>query len=705
MVVREVCPTEGNLTVAVTSFVGRRREIAQVQRCLAVSRLLTLTGVGGVGKTRLAVEAAGQLHGAFADGTWLVDLATVSESGLVAQTVAAAMGIRDQSPRPAVDQLVAYLADRHALLVLDNCEHLLDACGPLVDRLLRTCRQLRVLATSRETLGIDGEHVAQVPPLSVPETGGEAEGLAPEELKRYEAVRLLMERATAVRPDFAITEHNSAAVGRLCAGLDGVPLAIELAATRLRSFSVEQLVDRLADRFGLLTSGSRAAQPRQRTLRALIDWSHDLCSAAERRLWARLSVFGGGFDLEAAEGVCADAELPREAVLDLLDRLVAQSIVVRTRADGPARFRLLDTIRQYGSERLADSGEQQLLRGRHRDHFVRAARAAGQDWCRPGQEAVLARLRADHANLRAAMDACLAEPAHVESALELCAALRWHWCANGFLSEGRRWLDQALEASTKPGRVRAQALWVAGWVSLVQGDHDVARRRLDEARRLAERTGDRAVAAHAASLLGSVAMFQGRTREAIGRFDEAVVALEETGNTDFVLLTLYQAIAALTHVGEPVRAAATAHRAIALSEQYGEHLGRAYAMGGLGFCMWVVGELDEARRLLLDSLRLQRGFRDALGVAIPIEHLAWVASSKAEFTVAARLLGTVDSVYRGVGTDITAFGPGPVKGHTHCVTVTRTALGRLAFRRAFDEGVQPTVEEAVEYAIQQSTRR
>ncbi|MPY46091.1 AAA family ATPase, partial [Streptomyces phyllanthi] len=380
----------GNLPAALTTFVGRRRDIAEIRRRLGAARLLTLTGVGGVGKTRLALEAAAAARKGFADGVWLVDLAPVRDPSAVAGATATALGVPDLGARPVLDQLTGHLARRRALIVLDNCEHLVDACAELAETLLSGAPELRVLATSRRTLGIAGEHVFTVPPLSVPD----------------EAVELLLDRASAIRPEFRVTGTNRDAVTRLCARLDGLPLAIELAASRLRTLTVEQLADRVEDRFALLTGGSRTARPRQRTLRALIDWSYELCGPAERLLWNRLSVFAGGFDLDAAEGVCSGDGVPRHEVLDLLDRLVAQSVVLTTEHEGTARYRMLETIRQYGRERLAEYGadeERRLLR-RHRDHFLSLAEHLAADWYGPGQEEALARLRTEHGNLRVALE-------------------------------------------------------------------------------------------------------------------------------------------------------------------------------------------------------------------------------------------------------------------------------------------------------------
>jgi predicted ATPase len=466
----------GNLPGSFTSFVGRRRELAEVRSRLEQSRLVTLTGVGGVGKTRLAIEAATLARRGFRDGVWFADLAAVTDPEHVPQAVASALSVPDQSTRPAADQLAAHLAGRELLLVLDNCEHQLDACAPLAEHLLRSAPQLRLLITSREALGLVGEHLVLVPPLRLP-AGGRLPPL--DSLTQYDAITMLRDRAAAVAPGFAITAGNHQAVVRLCTELDGLPLGIELAASRLRTMPIEQLVERLGDRFRLLTGGSRAALPRQRTLRALVDWSFELCSEPERLLWTRASVFAGGFTLAAAEGVCSGDGLEKPAVLDLLAHLVVQSVLLVEDGPGGPRYRMLETIRQYGRDRLDERGETARLRRRHRDHYLGLAEQQAAAWPGPGQEAGLAALRAEHSNLRVALDWSI-RSGDCASAQRLVAALRFHWCADGFLSEGRRWLDQALLLDDTPTSARAQVLWVAAWAALLQGDHTAAAERLTE---------------------------------------------------------------------------------------------------------------------------------------------------------------------------------------------------------------------------------
>ena len=490
-------PGVANLPAALTTFVGRRQDLAEVRGRLGATRLLTLTGVGGVGKTRLALEVAAASAPDFADGVWLVDLAAVRDPALVANATAAALGVPDLGVRPIADQLAAFLTHRTPLIVLDNCEHLVDACAELAHALLSGTPGLSILTTSRRALGIFGEHVFAVPPL------------APDD-----AVELLRDRTRAVRPGFEITDGNRAQVFRLCADLDGLPLAIELAASRLRTLSVDEAVNRLEDRFGLLTSGNRTARPHQQTLRALIDWSHELCAPAERLLWHRLSVFAGDFGLDAVEAVCAGDGIDRSEVLDLLDQLVVQSVVLPTEQNGLPRYRLLETVRQYGRERLAESGEEQRVLRRHHDFYLALAEGIADGWSGPGQWESLTRLCVEHADLRAA----LAHGGDPQATLALVGALRFHWCWGGFIGEGRHWLDRALAAAPEPTPARARALWVAAWVAALQSDHAAAYRWLDEAEGLGERLGDSVVCAHVQNLRGSLALSGGRLDEAVSFF-------------------------------------------------------------------------------------------------------------------------------------------------------------------------------------------
>ena len=406
----------GNLPAELTSFVGRRGEVAEVRRLLSGSRLVTLTGVGGVGKTRLALRAAAGLRRAFGDGVWLVQLDQLRNEALVAQAVTGVLGLHARSGFSPEAALAEYLADRRLLLLLDNCEHLVDAVAKLADQLLRAAPGLRVLATSRESLNIAGETVLPVAPLPAPDPG---QPLTVATLARFPAVGLFAERARQVVPGFTVTEANMAAVAGICHRLEGLPLAIELAAARARVLSAEQIQARLGDRLGLLTRGGRANPTRQQTLRASIGWSYELCSQAERLLWTRLSVFAGGFELDAAEGICADDQLAAGDVLDLLAALADKSVLIAEHGASGVRYRLPETLREFGQERLRESGEYTALRRRHRDWYEQLARQADTSWLSRQTADRVARLFREHANVQAAQDFCQTEPGEAEAGLRI----------------------------------------------------------------------------------------------------------------------------------------------------------------------------------------------------------------------------------------------------------------------------------------------
>ena len=683
----------GHLPVAVSRFVGRRRELAEVRQLLGQSRLVTLTGVGGVGKTRLAVEAAGQLRQAFPDGTWMADLSAVADPSQVAQVVVNALGIVDRSTRPAAEKITAHLADAVALIVLDNCEHLADACAALTDQLLSQTHGVRVLAASRRPLGITGEHLLPVPPLRVP--GPEAATQPASALLVYDAVTMLADRTAALRPGFAVTEENAAAVIRICSSLDGLPLAIELAASRLRSLSPDQLADRLERRFAVLNRGSPVAQPRQQTLRAVFDWSYSLCSAAERLLWARLSVFAGTFDLEAAEAVCAGPGLPAGSILDELDRLVDQSIVLAEPSGSRMRFRLLETVRQYGRERLAQAGEDEALRRGHRDYYLALARELAGQWYDPRQQEGLARLRDEHANLRAALEFSVADPAGPRVALDFLVALRNHWYADGYLAEGRRWLDQALALpGADADTARAHALWVAAWVCLLQGDTPAARARLDECDELAATLRDQRAAGFARSLRGTAELFGGRLTAAIAQFEQALAIFADIADAEGGGWAYFQLAISLAHRGDSARAQAVCEEALRVGEAHGERLCRSYALWVLAFNTWLQ-QRPQAADLARSALEIQRGFNDPVGVALIIELHAWIAASSGDPGRAAELLATAESVWSLIGTTIAAFGPSLGGHRAECEARVRTALGKRQLAAADRQGSYSTVEAAI----------
>lgn len=439
-----------NLPTHLTSFVGREKEQAEIRELIVRHRLLTLTGPGGIGKTRLAVQSASESLSQYSDGVWLVKLAPIQDPLLVPRSAALAIGLHEEPRRPVIDMLCDYLHDKEMLLLLDNCEHLVEACAQMADRLLQACSQIYILASSREVLGVAGEVTYRVPSLRLPDVE-QLHSL--ESLSQYEAVQLFMERARSAVPAFTLTDENTVPLVQICHHLDGIPLAIELAAAKVRVLTLEQIAERLDDRFHLLTGGSRTALERHQTLQATIGWSYNLLSPAEQILFRRLSVFIGGWTLEAAESICAETSglVRSETILDLLAQLINKSLVIAEEMhDQPGhaagrslRYRMLETIRQYGNERLVDSGESDTLRDRHLGYFLDWAEAAAPHLIRPEQLDWLATLDTDYENLRLALKWALRKESP-EAALRLCAALGMFWRIRCYWMEGSKWLKSAL---------------------------------------------------------------------------------------------------------------------------------------------------------------------------------------------------------------------------------------------------------------------
>ena len=689
----------GNLPAELTSFVGRRGELAEVRRLLAGSRLVTLTGVGGVGKTRLALWAADGLRRAFRDGVWLVRLDQLRDEALVAQAVAGALGLQDRAGYAPAAALADYLAGRQLLLVLDNCEHLVDAAAKLADLLLRAAPGLRVLATSRESLNITGETVLAVPPLQAPEAGRR---LTVAELARFPAAGLFAERAAQVVPGFALTEANMAAVAGICRRLEGLPLAIELAAARLPVLSPEQIDARLGDRLGLLTRGSRTQPARQQTLRASIEWSYELCSPAERLLWARLSVFAGGCELDAAEGICADHRLAAADVLDLLAALAGKSILITAHGKG-VRYRLPETLREYGQERLQESGEYTALRRRHRDWHEQLARQVDTGWLSPQIADLTARLHREHANVQAAQDFCQAEPGESEAGLRIAMHvwLFYYWIA-GHVSEGRYRLGQALAQVGEPTVCRAQGLLLASFLAAVNGDRGAVQPLLEQGTSLVGQLNDPATRAFAAWVAGHVCLFAGDLPQATAYSENGLATLPAAavrGRQRAHLLIILANAAGLA--GDEERAVACHRELAALTEAGSEYIRRwysAYSLWALGAAAWRRGDLDRATGLQQQSLRLRRN--DRMGSTFCVEALAWIAASRHQYERAAVLLGAAAGLLRSMGTTLDSYQP--LAGYQRdCERQARQALGEAAFQAAYHRGLDLPVADVLAYALQQ----
>lgn len=690
----------GNLPVEVTSFVGRRQASVRLRQALSESRLVTLTGAGGVGKSRLALYVAHRAARTYADGAWLVEVAKLRDPALVASAVAAGFELQEQSTRDAEAVLVDYLADRQLLLVMDNCEHLLDECGRLVATLLGAAPRLRVLATSRWPLGITEEHVWPVPPLSVSAAEQATADAVPTQRQstRSEALTLFEDRAAAVLPSFQITSDNEARVAQLCRRLDGVPLAIELAAVRMRALSVEQILARLEDRFRLLDSGSRTALPRHQTLRAAVEWSFELCTEQEKLLWARCSVFAGDFDLESAAAVCADNELTRDDMLVAVRGLVDKSVLVREEIDTQVRYRLLETIRRYGQERLAQVGATSMLRRRHRDHYLRLAEQSDAESWGPDQPQWAARLRAERANLWAALEYCIDTPGEGHTGLRLGGALWFYWMACGYAREGRHWLTRALARDTEPGRERARALWVAGWIAVVQGDNAAARVLLEDSRDLARRLHDETNLSYATEFLGDAESFVDHASRALPLLDEAiahhraarswtlpaVLALIPRARVSFQLGDVDQAVSLLTEGQEICRSV-------------GEHWGLSWLSLNLGFILSITGDPEAAAGLLHEALRKKNELRDLLGIPFCVELLACIAAGD-DPDRAAILFGGAGRMWELVGKPLFSYET-MLAWSEQAQKQVCTALGRERFDDAKLQGARMPQAEVIAFAL------
>jgi predicted ATPase/class 3 adenylate cyclase/Tfp pilus assembly protein PilF len=717
---RSIDARPNNLPRQLTSFIGRQNEISDVKRILAGAPLLTLTGPGGVGKTRLSLEVAGDLLENFDGGAWFVELASLSDPAFVLQAVASSLGLGEEPGRPLLSTVLDHLQGRRSLIVLDNCEQVVGACAEIANALLRGCPTVRVIATSREGLGIPGEALFPVPSLSLPS----AEPATADELSQFDAVRLFAERAMAASPTFRVTSENGAAIAQICRRLDGVPLAIELAAARVRALTPDQIAARLDDRFRLLTGSSRITVPRHQTLRATIDWSFGLLADHERAVLRRLSVFAGGCALEAAEAVCAGEDVSEADVLDLLSRLVDKSLLVAEEARGEGRYRLLETIRQYARDRLLESEEAAEALRRHRDWYLALAEQAAPEFFRGIESGDwLDRLDQEHDNLRAALQWSEDESSESRSGLRMAAALWRFWEIRGYLIEGRGWLERMLAATAGDSSVlRANALTGAGILAYMQGDYPSASGLHEESLALHRRMGDPNSIAYAANNLANVAMLQGdlgRARElyelgtqvarqmgdqrgaAFGLINMAEVVARE-GDADGARRHFEESIATFREFGDrwgeafaldnfglvacrqkSYDAASDLHeQALRISRELHDQRGIARALSHLADVAFEQGEIARANALLRESLGIRRALGDVPGVASGLEKLAWVATAS-DPASAARLLGAAEALRESIRAHVP---PAARSEYEERVAELRSVMGNEAFDRARQQG-------------------
>ena len=601
-----------NLPIQLTSFIGREQEIDDIKGLLRSARLVTLTGAGGTGKTRLAMEVAKQIGEQFSDGVWLIDFVVLPEASLIVQAIATALGVREEPKRGLVQTLSDYLRPKKLLLLFDNCEHLISACALVADTLLQTCPQLQILATSREVLGITGETQYYVPTLTVPSTEAEA---SIEDLGRSEAVRVFLDRAVMVRPTFKLTKANAPAVAQICRRLDGIPLAIELAAARVRGLHVEQIAGRLDDRFHLLNAGNRAALPRHQTLRSTIDWSYNLLSEKERVLLSRLSVFAGGWTVESATEVCLVVQIEESDVLNLLLNLADKSLIIIEDQEGETRYRFLETIRQYALEKLSESGEEQLVRNRHLDYFLNLAEEAEQKYRTSEQLAWFTIMERERGNFRAALDYVL-HANQAETSLRFVGTAFWLWFFRGPWSEGQIWTEAALaQVPDLRTNAKAKVLMALGLLQFAQSDHSSAHLTLEKSLSIWQELDNPWWSAFILGFMGLT--IRAQNREAASHFfDESLRLAKETGEKWILAFSLWNIGENQLYLKNLPEAQQLIDQCLALSQAMGDRMLQNEALRALGEISEARQEYTRAVDLYKESLAIVQELHDITNISV-----------------------------------------------------------------------------------------
>ncbi|HEY4999360.1 MAG TPA: tetratricopeptide repeat protein, partial [Usitatibacter sp.] len=679
-------PRNHNLPAQLNSFIGREREIGELKALLAASRLVTLTSPGGTGKTRLSLQVAYELLAEYPDGVWFIELAPTADERRVPQAVASVLGVKEDAGRPVVEALIRYVRDRRILVILDNCEHLLLACADLAKQLLQSGPNVKILASSREHLHVAGEVNYPLPALAVPERHEHAA------LAKYEAVRLFVDRALAAQPSFTLTPQNAPSVADICRRLDGLPLAIELAAARVRALSVEQIAARLDDSFHLLTGGDKTGLPRQQTLRASIDWSYALLSIPERELFRRLSVFAGGWTIDAAESVGAGADVEREQVLDLMAGLVEKSLVAID-ASGE-RYRLLETMRQYGQELLAASGEGDAVRGRHLAFYVGLVKEARAGLMGPSQALWMARLDAERENLLSAHSWCDFAVNGAEIGLALAQESKLYWFSRGYLGLGHRIAVESLARGGAQARnaARCAALFVAGQFAFVMGTYGDAQRYLEESLAIARELRDRKSVAQALQPLGMACLGQGHLATARAHLEEAVTLARELGNKRELAAAL-NAIAQLHRIeGALDKAELLYENVLALAAELGDEESRAIGLLNLAMVSICRHAEDRARDMLLEVTRIAASIGSQRVGLSAIEVSAGMGALCRDWERAALFYGAAEAQTGNTGIH---RDPADEAFLAPLIEKARNALGPDAFGRAEASGRALTYDEAM----------
>ena len=682
------------ISVPHTSLLGREQELEEIQGFLREVRLLTLTGAGGVGKTRLALEAARRGEDLLPDGVAFIGLAPLSDAALVVPTIAQSLGLRETEGRSSREALYAYLNEKRLLLVLDNFEHVLEA-APEVVELIEACAHLVVLVTSRAPLRVRGEQEYPVPPLVVPDP---TRAPVVEEVASTPAVELFAERAQAASPSFELTEANAAAVAAICWRLDGLPLALELAAARVRFLGPTALLSRL-DR-ALETGGARDLPERQRTMRATLDWSHDLLHNPEKELFRRLSVFAGGWTLEAAEEVLAAGDVGAEDVLALLVNLGEQSLAVaETSADGSVRYSMLEPVRQYALEKLEDSGEAEEVRRRHAGYYLALAERTGPELRGPTQASGLRRLETELDNLRAAIGWSI-EYGESEAIARMAWSMWTYWWSSGHISEGRRWTEEALAKGTSlSDSARAKLLFVAATMAQALADWEPARRMIEESREFFEQLGDRQGVAYGLGTCGLIALGQGRIEKGLALMLESVDIDLELGNKWAAAAMLGFSATVPFGQGDLARARRLAERGLSLAREVGARDVLYVTLHPLAAIALAEGDHERAARLFEEGLTLSAEVGEASNIAYCLEGLATITASEGGLERAARLWGAAEAILEPI--EIIAYPYATDRSlHDRQVATARDRLNQEMWTRAWAEGRAMTTEQAVEYALE-----
>ena len=684
-----------NLPRQLTSFIGREHEIAEIKRLLSTALLLTLTGSGGCGKTRLALEVVEGLVEEYEDGIWLVELASLTDPNHLPQEVAGALKVQEQPGRPLTDTLADFLRSKRILLVLDNCEHLIQTCATVVETLLRSCPNLEILATSREGLGISGELTYHIPSLSLPDPKS-FKSMEASEMMQYEAVCLFVERAIFSQPAFEITDRNSLTVAQICRRLDGIPLAIELAAARVKMLEVEEITTRLNDRFQLLTGGSRTSLPRQQTLRATIDWSYNLLNEVERILFNRLSVFMGGWTLEAVEQICSGGGIEEYDILDLLTNLVDKSLVVTEGQGRKKRYGLLETVRQYAREKLLESGEGEGLRDRHLDWFLGFAERAETELSDAEQVLWFDLVETELDNIRAALEWSRGG-GKTEMVLRLAGALGGFWKGHGYYNEGREWLEEALaKGSGVSDPVRAKALYGAASMAWSQSDWERATELSEESLILCREMGDKKGITVSLHILGVVAWEKGNRERAVELIEESSALRREIGDKRSIASSLIVLGRLAGLQGNYKRATILCEESLNLSRELGNNGGIGASLFNLGLVALSKKDYRRAAPLFEKSIALFQEIGNKGYIANLLQRFGYLAVAGEQFERGARLFGAVEILRESISFPVFSF---EQEDYDRSVAAARAQLAEDAFAAAWAEGRAMSMEEAVEFAL------